>query len=221
MAKKQNKSTDRSRHFTLVLYCSLNALQIILLNNLDCIANYAYILHDKDIYDDDVKEGEEILHKKGDLKKAHIHMVISFYNVQRWSTVCKMFSTEEDNARVEVCNSRVAQYRYLTHADNPERYQYPKSSIVSNDINFYEKVQIHGDKKDVDNVAEKIIDDMLACVSPYLLCKRYGRDFIIHYRQYKDVVDAIRDYSSAHPKARMQTRQAIPLIEDDEENPFE
>lgn len=216
MAKNKDFTSIRDRHYSCVLYCTQARLESILLFNYHKIANYAFIKHDSDFYDDDIIENDVIIHKKGDLKKLHIHLVISFYNVQRWSTVVKMFTTEEDKPRVERCNSRSAQYRYLIHADNPEKYQYSKSLIISNDLSFFEKIDIHGDKKDSDNVAEKIIDDMLASVSPYLMVKRYGRDFIIHFNQYSCVVDAIREYSVSHPKKSRSAAETLPEFQDDD-----
>lgn len=39
------------------------------------IMDVAWILHDRDLWDEDVFEGGQLLHKKGDVKKPHYHVV--------------------------------------------------------------------------------------------------------------------------------------------------
>lgn len=79
---------------------------------------------------------------------------------------------------------------------NPEKYQYNSADIISDDINYYEKICIVGDKVDGDNKAEMIINDLLRGVSPRIMVSRYGRDFVIHMKQYQECVNEIRYYEA-------------------------
>ena len=193
--------SSRVRHFSLVFYGTDIELDKLLLTYNCRIAHYAHIKHDKDVYLEDMYEedGKTLKHKKGELEKVHRHILISFYNAHTFSAVKKLFTTEEDKPRVEKITDIGAMYRYLTHKDNPEKYQYKDTDIVSDDINFYEKVLLEGTKKETDNISESIINDMLKGVSPRIMVSRYGRDYVIHMRQYKDCVQEIREWDVSHP----------------------
>lgn len=190
----------RFRHFNLVLYCSRRELDAILIKYLCRISHCAYITHDKDIYDNDLidKDGNYV-HRKGEQEKVHIHMLISFYNGHTFSAVKRLFTTENDNPRVESVNDMVGCFNYLTHKGFPDKYQYLPSDIQYIDEAFYKKLLEEGQKRDTDNVAESIVLDMLNGTSPRIMLARYGRDWAIHRSQYQDVVDAIREWDVSHP----------------------
>ena len=148
-------------------------------------------MYEEDLYSE---EKQEFVHRKGEIEKTHIHILVDFFNGHTITAVKRMFTTELDKPRVEVIGDRVAQFRYLTHKDNPEKYQYPDSDITAYDINYYEKLCITGDKIDSDNKAELIINDILRGISPRIMVARYGRDYVIHMKQYDECAQAIRSY---------------------------
>lgn len=190
--------SGRYRPFTIVFYGSQAELMQIIRTYRPRIAHYAFITHDKDIYEEDLynEDKTELIHKKGDIAKPHIHFLVDFFNGHTLTAVKRLFTTENDKPRVDVIRDRAAQYRYLIHKDNPEKYQYNAEDIISDDINFYENICIVGDKVDSDNKAEMIINDLLRGISPRIMVSRYGRDFVIHMTQYKDCVEAIRNYDT-------------------------
>ncbi len=195
------RKSGRVRPFTVIFYGSEIELKKILRDNRERIAHFAYILHDKCVYLDDLKDDNgDYVHRAGEPEKVHFHVLIDFYNAHTFNAVKRMFTTEVDNPRVEPVSDRVAQYEYLIHKNDPDKYQYPKSAIVSDDINYYEKLCVNGDRRESDNVAEQIVNDMLARVAPRIMVARYGRDYIIHYRQYMEIVDQIRYWDIEHPK---------------------
>lgn len=98
----------------------------------------------EDCIDFDTKEFK---YHKGDLEKVHIHLLIDFYDAHTFSAVKRMFTTVNDNPRCEPVSDRVQCYRYLIHKDNPEKFQYSKSNIVSDNIIYYEKLCVVGEKK--------------------------------------------------------------------------
>lgn len=188
-------SSKRFRHFDVVLYCSLEELKSKLLEYSSRIVRYAFILHDHDLYSDDIlsDDGETVLHKKGELKKPHFHLIVSFYNNCTLMACKRVFTTLNDNPRVISIGDMQLAYEYLIHKNDPDKYQYNKCDIVSDDINFYEKLCINGCKEETDNKAEKIVMDLIAGVSTRIMVARYGRDFIIHRSQYAECADIIKN----------------------------
>lgn len=214
-------TSNRYRPWTIIFYGSQKELFSILHTYACRIAHYAFIYHDKDEYEVDEKNNDgEIVHKKGELKKPHFHIVVDFYNTCTFTAVKKLFTTKEDNPRVANIVDRVAQYEYLWHKNNPEKYQYDKEAVISDDINYYENLCLQGDKRETDNIAEAIINDLLRGVSPRLMVNRYGRDFVIHMRQYQDCVDEIRQYEVSH-RPSLQKAVRLEPIQEEMECPFE
>lgn len=190
---KQNIN-KRVRPFNIVFYGSALELDKILLCNSSRIAHYSYAYHDCDTYEEDVlNEDGTIKHAKGELKVPHFHVNVDFFDAHTFKAVCKMFTTATDNPRVEPITDRLAMYEYLVHKNHPAKYQYPKSIIVCDSVDWWENLKRQGDfKKDSDYIANNIIDDMLCGVSVEILRRRYGRDFIIHYNQYKEFAEMCR-----------------------------
>ena len=223
--KTMGKS-GRFRPFAIIFYGTQEELIQIIRTYRESIAHYAYITHDKDVYEEDLfnEEKQEFVHKKGEIEKVHIHILVDFFNGHTITAVKRMFTTELDKPRVEVIGDRVAQFRYLTHKDNPEKYQYPDSDITADDINYYEKLCITGDKIDGDNKAELIINDLLRGISPRIMVARYGRDFVIHMKQYEECAQAIKfyDFNENARKAMEADRKLNERIEKqlEMENPF-
>lgn len=209
-------SCGRFRHFGIIFYATPLELDKILIKYAERISHYAFIKHDKDVYENELKDEDgNVLHAVGDLKKEHYHILVDFYNACSINACKRIFKTENDNAKVEVINDVVSSYRYLTHEDNPEKAQYSKDMIVSDNINYYEHLCIIGAKKDSDNMAMDIINDILANVNPRILVHRYGRDFVIHMNQYYDCAREIKDWENLHKV------KDISEYYEDEQLPFE
>lgn len=190
---------SRYRCYTMVFYAGIHELEKILLKNLQRIRSYAYVLHDKDIYADDLLDDDgNYVHRKGDLEKPHIQIIIEFYNALSATALKRLFTTENDKPQVQRVVDKVAMYEYLIHKNDPDKYQYPKTDIKSCDINYWESICKNGEKSNADDKACAIINDLLLGVSPRILMHRYGRDLIIHLNQYKDYVDYIREYDVSH-----------------------
>ena len=75
-------------------------------------------LHDKDITD------------VGELKKPHYHVILCFNGPTTYSKVCSI--TESLNSPIpKRILSVIGMYRYFTHKDNPEKYQYNEEDITT------------------------------------------------------------------------------------------
>lgn len=90
---------------------------------------YAYILHDKDLWEEDIQDEmtKIIIHHKGELKKPHWHVMLIFENPRSTDKIAK----ELDLKHVETCNF-YAYARYLIHKDNPTKYQYKEEEVITN-----------------------------------------------------------------------------------------
>lgn len=82
------------------------------------MAEYYYILHDKDINED-----------TGEVKKAHYHIVCGTGANTTDSAIGKRLGL--DTQWIQPCKSKPRAKKYLVHADNPEKYQYPVSDVIS------------------------------------------------------------------------------------------
>lgn len=112
----------RARCFCMVLYPyedekHCNALEYISKN-----FDYAFIEHNFDKYEEDAEE-----HKKGELKKSHMHVLIYLKNAR----TDKSISEELEIEHVETCNF-YAYTRYMIHLGYPNKFQYDKKQIITN-----------------------------------------------------------------------------------------
>ena len=75
-------------------------------------------LHDKDVNPD------------GEVKKAHYHVIITYNNTTTYNSVKDL--TDSLNCPIPQPLEQVrGYYRYLTHKDNPEKYQYDEKDITT------------------------------------------------------------------------------------------
>lgn len=80
---------------------------------------YCYRLHDKDIDK-----------STGNLKKDHIHVVLTFEGTVTYNTIKDI--TDRINSPIpQPVRSLRGMIRYLIHADNKDKYQYKREGIVS------------------------------------------------------------------------------------------
>lgn len=96
----------------------------------DCVQDYAYIIHDKDVYTEKDEE-KNPAHKAGTLKPAHYHIALRFNDTQNSKYVAEWFGVKENYIQ-EVKGRWSDMLNYLTHLNRPEKYQYDDSEVVSN-----------------------------------------------------------------------------------------
>lgn len=81
--------------------------------------NFAAILHDKDVYED----GEN----KGELKKAHWHIIVRFKNAVWNTSVAKELGIEANY--LEACKDGDSALLYLVHYGKEEKFQYEYEEV--------------------------------------------------------------------------------------------
>ena len=108
----------------------------------------AYIspLHDKDVEitaDSDTGEAKTIL------KKPHYHVLFFYEGKKSVDQVKDDFSQcfGQGYSGCEVIKSRRAQARYLCHLDNPDKYQYPISEVLSfGGLDYFAEISTSSDR---------------------------------------------------------------------------
>lgn len=74
-------------------------------------------LHDKD------------LNETGELKKPHYHVIVSFDGPTTYKNANRAIQSITNGTIVKPCRSVRGSFRYFTHLDNPEKYQYSAEDI--------------------------------------------------------------------------------------------
>lgn len=176
------KSEKKSRNLSLISYVSKEHLEKCLALHKDSIRGYAYILHDKD---------DEI---------PHFHILLKLYSSWNPLQVCQWFKGYfndeglEQNTLGECISDTNSIVDYITHSDDKSRaegkHQYQLNEIVDNGLFLFKD-----EKPSVDNTFEILM--RMKSGTPYLyLVKVYGRDFVYHFNQYRDLLDAIKEQES-------------------------
>ena len=169
-------SEKRSRNFCLITYLSESDLVSCLNNHIQSIRAFEYIYHNKDLKED------------GTPKESHFHVNLILYSARKLADVRRWFSGGNDinglpaNTLGQICMDIGASHDYLTHKENPDKFQYNSEDIVSNNSSLFER---HVEFSD--DVSWLALNDMLAGVPLQDIAKRYGRDFIYHYGHIKQV----------------------------------
>lgn len=193
----------KARELFLVSYLpSVDIINDILDKKIKNIKSYAFIFHDKDIYLNDILDDktQEVIHKKGDLKTPHYHIYLRLKTDREPDEIKRWFMPKgllDKNGLPYNCLSQkvkcsVACIDYLTHKNEPDKYQYSESDIISYNIDSVL------DNDAIDNSID-IVEDMLSGFSTRELVKRYGRDFIYHYSSYSAIVAKIKFEDAISP----------------------
>lgn len=137
----QYKSSDRFRNFAFEIYPdSINTPNnwIQILKDLH-IPIYISPLHDKDTWteEDELKNSE---HKKGTLKKAHYHILVTFEGkkspMQVYKLVCEPvggvcpFDNDFPEKSCIIVHSACHYGRYLCHMDDEDKHPYSPSEVL-------------------------------------------------------------------------------------------
>lgn len=135
--------TVKKRNWTFVLYpesAPKDWLEQIKLSGLMAAVSP---LHDKDV------------NPTGETKKAHYHILLVYSGPTTYNSVAKF--TASLNATVpQALESVRGMYRYFSHKDNPEKYQYNESDIITiNGFNIADLIELT--KNEVNEIKKNIL----------------------------------------------------------------
>lgn len=181
----------KSRYISLITYASPKQVKAKMVEKVDQLRGYAYILHDQD-------EAE-----------PHIHLVVSLYEartptaIKNWFKGLKDKKGEYVNTMGEVVGDLEALEDYLCHHDidsqNQGKHWYPREAIVDMGL-FSARPKHYGTDSTYD-----IINDIIVGTPLRELIRRYGREFVYRWTQFIDLAGEIRaqeGYSEAKQKSR-------------------
>lgn len=120
------------------------------------IKDYAYIIHDKDLYTT-VDESRNPEHKAGRFKPAHIHLLLRFERSQPQSTryIAKWFNLGE-NFVSKINGTFDDAILYLAHLNAPDKAQYDVKDITAN-FDIQEAVDNANSKDKLGDIIDRIL----------------------------------------------------------------
>ncbi len=120
-----------------------------------CIAQYCYIIHDRDVYTEtDEKHNPD--HKAGQLKAAHIHLLLRFSQPQHIPNIAKWFGITE-NFIQKIHGKWEDACAYQIHVNAPDKYQYPVEAVTCN-FDFPKILEEKVRQQKLDDVVRRIVN---------------------------------------------------------------
>lgn len=194
--------------FSLITYLPEEDMWLELQAHTKHIKRYAYALHDKDIWVEDVfeidKETKQIVtdengqpiikHHKGDKKEPHIHLIVQLTQPRYIGAVANWFREYHDeNTLCQPClgDSVARTWKYLIHdtkkSKKQGKVQYDPSIRKTNDFPYFNRF-------DLDFNGDACLNALLDLEAGFTIrecCMKYGRDFIINFHKIAEVLGYI------------------------------
>lgn len=208
--------------FFLLTYLPEDEMWLELQAHSKQIKRFAYALHDKDHWTEDVYQvnpetkeyvlddnGLPLLkHKKGDPKEPHVHLYLELLNNQKRpvGTVANWFKEYHgENTFCRPVGKRQnenpgACWKYLIHDSKACReegkFEYPPDIRITNDPQYFNRFDLpfQGDK-----ILNALID-LEAGFTYRECCFKYGRDFILHAHHIIAMYERIKSQERAWEK---------------------
>lgn len=126
----EKKTSVKKRNWVFVLYPESAPIDWKLQLQLSGVQAVISPLHNMDV------------DPTGEKKKAHYHIILVYGSPTTYSNV-KSFTDKLNQPIPQALEQVRGYYRYLTHKDNPEKYQYDEKNIVAiNGFNIADFVEI-------------------------------------------------------------------------------
>ena len=152
---------------------------------------WEYILHDRDVKED------------GSKKENHYHINITLKVWKSRNMVCELVGKSGNSFAIEMTDKEKA-HKYLTHRENPEKYQYEEKEIKSNFK--WKENEWKGDNEEFINMVQ---DKTITLREKAIM---FGRDFMKNYKKYKEYIEMI-EIEEAEKNAR-GIRRVIEFIKE-------
>ena len=203
----------KSRGWKLLLYPDSAPEDWKELLDESCV-KYVCALHDKDQWDvRDEKKNPE--HKKGDLKKAHYHILLLFDGPKTYNRVLPLAEKIKAKIPFEMLDGNPSGFmRYMLHLDQPKKHQYPEEILEA-----HNGAVIDISKADDDDVIYDEIFDFLETseIHNFYLFQRYARKAKpkwfkfsrVHSYQVACLIKAKLDFIQEQKELDKQTQQPL------------
>ena len=153
--------------FSIVSYASADEISSLISG----CRHYVYILHDKDVNED------------GSPRSPHFHILCTFAQNKSFNAVASLVVSKQ-NTFVQQLVDVGGAFSYLTHQNNPEKFQYNSDDLVSDDIDYWiDRIPDYEEKK---NKNDEFVDDLLSDdFDVVAMARKYGRDFTKNISKYE------------------------------------
>lgn len=178
-SKPKHSEEKRERKFCLTSYIDCNSL-LHFLKRSEWVQHWSMCTHNNDVLED------------GTAKEEHTHILLYTYNAKTASSVKKLFDRyskeiyasteiEAQNTLCQVCYDMPTQWRYLIHADNPEKAQYCEIERICDSFEYWNKLEKSAGMNDgADNLGLAMLRDYMDGVHPLEMARRYGKEYMYH-----------------------------------------
>lgn len=150
MKTEKSKPGAKKRNWAFVVYpesAPENWIELLKLSGVQCVISP---LHDKDKH----VEGADIDPEHNE-KKPHWHVIVSYGSPTTYSNVLNLSKKKLCGTRPIALESVRGYYRYLTHKDHPEKYQYSEADIETlNGFNVADFIELT--KSEVNEIKRRL-----------------------------------------------------------------
>ena len=182
----------RTRKFSCSTYIEPQGLKRFLESS-PFVQHWAYCTHDRDICTND--DGDRIIDAEtGEpcLKETHTHFLLYTYDAKTSSAIKKIFERFSidyykarggvaQNTFVENCNDMVSQWRYLIHADSPEKVLYDVNERICDDFVYWSHLETTNGLNDAaNNKFYQILLDVMRGAHPVIMSQKYGGSYVLN-----------------------------------------
>ena len=163
--------TKRYYSFRIITYAREEEFQ----NLLKYGTKWEYIFHDKDVKED------------GTLKEPHWHINII---LREWKTikgVCNLIEGSQNSLAIPMNDKRDA-HEYLTHKNDPDKFQYSENLIKSSEKKLWKEIESKTDENE--NFIE-IVESQAMTLREKAI--RLGKDYIKNYFKYESFIKEMQE----------------------------
>lgn len=192
------KNEQLTRNFSISTYLPAKAIREVI--QTISVQHWAMITHDKDD------------------KATHTHVILRLNNKTTTRSIARKFTDKglglDDgknvNTFVEECQSLDDMFDYLTHKNQPEKYQYSIDEVSCDDLGYWRGDYSSAGKQktaehSIENTAYQILCDLENGLSYREMAKRYGREFIINRWKYEEFFELMTKQEQFR-KQRLDTK---------------
>ena len=162
----------------------------------NCIKDYCYIIHDKDVYTEKEEE-QNPDHVAGEFKAPHIHLLLRFETPQKSNCIAEWFKIPE-NFVSKIHSKWENAVLYQIHFNSPDKYQYSMKEVVSN-FDIEKLISVFECKKTVDAILMDIINGKIMEYEKSIIPPLIQ---IQHAREIREAFKCRTDYLQSNVKHR-------------------
>lgn len=140
-----------------------------------------------------------------DFKPLHVHLIVHFRWQHTVDYVLSLFRLDDQNVFCQSVTDKRKVYRYLTHKDDPDKFQYSDDLVHTDDTSFWVNESPYT-TADITCLLNDLLNPFITY--PELIA-RYGRDFVIHYKKYRYMAGLIHSSTIPYDDVREAFRLGL------------